>query len=286
MKPSVRKSVFFLPGILFGLFSTPLRAATTDRITPIIEQFAVADDGTPLTWAAYLASGPGPHPSVLVIHGGGFFSDENGPKQVDCAQDLAEAGMNAFIISYRLAPPGSIPGQRSDGRYPDQTNDVLLAVHAARVDRRGNGKVGAVGGSAGGSHVVYVAAAGTKGDDQIDVGVSLSGAYDFADEDSWTWQDGSFYDWVTNYVGSRDPAKLADASPISFVNKHMPPLLLYASTDEAMPPQQLSNLIAALNTLRSKNYQVTTFSGHGHSFAYWSKIRPDAIAFLMSVLQR
>jgi acetyl esterase/lipase len=286
MRPPIAKLVAVLPGIVFGLLSAPVPAATTYRITPMIEQFAVADDGTPLTWAAYLAPGPGSHPSVLVIHGGGFFSDENGPKQVDCAQDLAEAGMNAFIISYRLAPPGKISGQRSDGRYPDQTNDVLLAVHAARVDGRGNGKVGAVGGSAGGSHLIYVAATGTKGDDQIDVGVSLSGAYDFADEESWTWQDGSFYDWVTNYVGSRDPAKLAAASPITYVNKRMPPLLLYGSMNEAMPPEQLTNLTMTLNSFRVSNYQVTTFSGHGHSFSYWSKVKRDAIAFLQDTLDR
>jgi acetyl esterase/lipase len=286
MRPSIGKTAAFLPGILFGLFATVIPAGASDRVTPITEQFGVADDGTPLTWAAYLAPGPGSHPSVLVIHGGGFFSDENGPKQVDCAQDLAEAGMNAFIISYRLAPPGSIPGQRSDGRYPDQTNDVLLAVHAARVDRRGNGKVGAVGGSAGGSHLVYVAATGTKGDDQIDVGVSLSGAYDFADEASWSWQDGSFYDWVTNYVGSRDPSKLAAASPITHVNKHMPPLLLYGSMNEAMPPEQLSNLVMSLTSFKVSNYEVTTFSGHGHSFSYWSKVKPEAIAFLLDVLKR
>jgi acetyl esterase/lipase len=70
-------------------------------------------------------------------------------ESIVCPQDLAAAGYIAFSIEYRLAPPGALPGQISDGRFPDQTDDVKLAVRTARADRRCNGQVGAVGGSAG-----------------------------------------------------------------------------------------------------------------------------------------
>jgi dipeptidyl aminopeptidase/acylaminoacyl peptidase len=56
----------------------------------------------------------------------------------------------------------------------DQTNDLKQAVRAARKYPGGNGKVGAIGGSAGGSHDVYLAATGTKDDDRLDAAVALS----------------------------------------------------------------------------------------------------------------
>ena len=75
------------------------------------------------------------------------------------------------------------------------------------------------------------------------------------------------------------------SKPISVVKFPMPPLFLYASTDEAMPPQQIIDLMAQLDALKVKNYQHTIFSGHGHAFVYWSKISQEVISFLNSVLK-
>ena len=96
--------------------------------------------------------------------------------------------------------PACSPGQRSLGRFPDQYDDVHLAVLAARHDFRSNGKVGSVGGSAGATHTAWVAATGTPGDDRIDVGVGLSGAYDFSDFSPDPLL-AAFIATVTNYVG-------------------------------------------------------------------------------------
>ncbi len=145
--------------------------------------YGTADDGTPLRWTVYPGTGPGPHPAVLVIHGGGFRAEPNSPKTRWAAQDAAAAGFNAFQVEYRLAPGRGLPGQKSVGHYPDQTNDLKIAVRAARRYPGGNGKVGAIGGSAGGSHAVYLAATGALGDDRLDAAVALSGAYDFTDRD-------------------------------------------------------------------------------------------------------
>src|SRR5438067_2159314 len=157
-------------------------ASTASVSTSPMEVFAKADDATPLHWAVTAPTTPGRHPVVLVIHGGGFISArENSPNTKQAARDLAAAGFMVFAVEYRLAPPGRIDGQTSSGRYPDQTNDVHLAVRAARADPRGNGQVGGVGGSAGGYHVAFAALTGTPGDDQLDVGVSMSGALDLSD---------------------------------------------------------------------------------------------------------
>ena len=104
--------------------------------TPQTEVYGTASDGTVLHWVVYQPSTPGPWPAVLVIHGGGFFagSPDSSLESVVCAQDLAAAGYIAFSIEYRLAPPGALPGQISDGRFPDQSDDVKLAMRTARAD--------------------------------------------------------------------------------------------------------------------------------------------------------
>ncbi len=251
-----------------------------------VEVYAVANDGTHLQWTVYTPSGRGPWPAVLVIHGGEFrsgsFSD---PGVAHCAQDLANAGYVAFAINYRLAPPGSLPGQRSLGQSPDQYNDVHLAVQAARNDSRGNGEVGAVGGSAGGTHAVWVAATGTTGADRLDVGVSLSGAYDFSDftPDPYLYK---FIDDVTNYVGvpSTDTAALRGASPAWTVDSTVSPLLLVQSAADIMPAAQFADMVAQLNAHGVRNYAAMTIPGALHSFDYWPQIKSTALAFLAANL--
>ena len=165
------------------------------------EVYAQASDGTPLTWTVFAPAGEGPWPAVLVIHGGRFVGGDPEDAGVNgCAQDLANAGFIAFAIDHRLAPPGSIPGQTSSGQFPDQYDDVHLAVQAARNDSRSNGQVGAVGGSSGGTHAAWVASTGTPGDDRLDVAVCLSGSYDFSDFTPDPDLE-AFIAIVTNYVG-------------------------------------------------------------------------------------
>jgi len=194
---------------------------------------------------------------------------------------LAAAGYLALAIEYRLAPPGRLAGQVSAGHYPDQTNDVKLAVGAARTDSRCNGKVGAVGGSAGASHTAYVAATGTAGDDRIDVGVCLSGAYDYSDPASLNDPlRPNFREDVTNYVNSSDPVALLAASPVSFVTSSIAPLFLVASADDTMPLQQLPDMVAKLNATGVINYQQLTIAGSQHAFEYWGTVKESAEAFL------
>jgi acetyl esterase/lipase len=249
------------------------------------ELFANAADGTPLHWVVYTPATSGPWPAVIVIHGGGFSagSPTSSPESVNCARDLAAAGFIAFSIEYRLAPEGFLPGQVSDGRFPDQSNDVKLAVLAARQDARCNGQVGAVGGSAGGYQTAFVAGTGTVGQDRVDVGVGLSGAYDLSD---FSPDPGinAFIGNVTNYVGvsESDIAALQAASPAYLADANTAPLLLVNTEQDPMPFSQLADMTTKLDALGLVNYQTVTFPGSQHAFAYWPLIKDQALAFLAS----
>lgn len=244
------------------------------------EVYGLAPDGTELHWVVYTPTTPGPWPAVLVIHGGGFKG--GGPASgAACALDLANAGYLALSMEYRLAPNGGLVGQTSDGRYPQQTDDVKMAIRAARADARCNGQVGAVGGSAGGHHTAYCSVTGTKGDDRLDVGVSLSGAYDFTDF-SGDPNINTFINDVTNYVGVTEfeTAALLAASPVNFVDTQAAPLFLINSEQDTMPFSQLADMTTRLDSLGITAYQQLTLPGSLHSFDYWSLVKDQVIAFL------
>jgi acetyl esterase/lipase len=241
--------------------------------------YATADDGTPLKWVVFPASGPGPHPALLIIYGGRFVEIPTSPNALRAAREAAAEGFNAFVVEYRLAPPGGLPGQKSSGRFPEQTNDLRRAVRAARAYPGGNGKVGAIGGSAGATHAVYLAATGTKGDDRVDAAVGLSGAYDLTDPQSLA--DPGFRRSEENYVGSSSQAELKKASPVSQVDAKVSPLFLIASDDETMPPEQLPDLVRRLKEVGVTNFRQRVFTNsHRHSFSNWPRVSREALDFL------
>ena len=279
----------FVFSVLVAISFSPTVQCHAAQQPPPSEVYATADDGTPLHWYVYTPTGNGPWPAVLVIHGGGFKGGTpiSSPESVQCGNDLAAAGYIAFSIEYRLAPNGSLEGQVSDGRFPDQTNDVKLAILAARSDSRSNGQVGSVGGSAGGYHTAFAAGTGTIGQDRLDVGVSLSGAYDLSDFNP-DWNLRTFTKDVTNYIGgdSSDTAALQAASPAYVMDSYVAPLFLINTEGDPMPFGQLGDMTAALDALGVTTYQALTLSGSLHSFSYWPQIKDQALAFLAAGFAR
>jgi len=276
------RTTLFLALVLRAFFHATLAHASAPA-TAVTEVFGSASDGTVLHWDVYTPEGVGPWPAVLVIHGGGFYkgSPTSASESITCAQDLAAAGYIAFSIEYRLAPPGALAGQISEGRFPDQTDDVKLAVRAARNDPRCNGQVGAVGGSAGGSHTSFVAATGTPGDDRIDVGICLSGAFDLSDFSPNPLLVNIINNFTT-YVGvpATDTAALRAASPAWLADAKTAPLFIVNSLKDFMPYSQLGDMIQHLDALGLTNYQVLSRAGNDHAFQHWTPVKDQALTFI------
>jgi acetyl esterase/lipase len=278
---------------------------TSSCATPVIEQYGIGGS-TPLRWRAFVPNDGLKHPAVIVIHGGAFVSGDFNDIETD--QDLVCAGFCVFDIEYRLAPPGKVPGQGRDlGRYPEQTDDVATAIRAARNPAptsvafgRVNGKVGAVGGSAGASHAAYCAAAPTLGGDQLDAALLLSGPYDFHDPASLIdTRCATFGADVRNYVGCL-PGPACDgngglldlASPYRRFTSFSSPVFIIASNLDPMPPNQfaiLVNLVAAVGVPNCEHSLIIQTPGPngctGHSFDLWPNVKDQAIAFLNTSLQ-
>ncbi|HZR28712.1 MAG TPA: immunoglobulin domain-containing protein [Terriglobales bacterium] len=270
------------------------------------EQYGVASTGVTLRWKVFMPADPGPHPAVIVLHGGGFKSGTAGPDFV--SKDLAAAGFLALSTEYRLAPPHILMneadhgpvGQDSvipvdDGHYPAQNLDVQMAIRAARADARCNGLVYGIGGSAGGSHVLYAMATGVPGDDQFDLGVSLSAP---AKHDDVAWLQEPCVSSETcprsaieNYVGIAAGSALSNlpqisvASPTTYINSGLPPLFfLYSDHDasalETLQRPALTNALQAAGitestaarprTSKYKQLLVPTGEGTYHAFQFWN----------------
>ena len=107
----------------------------------------------------YPTTGAGPHPTVIVMPGGGYthlVMEQEGAYE---ARWLAAHGVAAFVLEYRLAPAYL---------YPTQSGDVSRAVryvrsHAAELGVKPDA-IGVWGFSAGGSLAGYVATIHSAGD--------------------------------------------------------------------------------------------------------------------------
>jgi acetyl esterase/lipase len=119
--------------------------------------FATAE-GAPLLGDLYLPAGPGPHPVLVAVHGGGWQMGDRGFYQ-HLGPVLAADGVGVFSIDYRLAAPGrpTYPGAVADVRAALR----FLAGNAAeyRIDPA---RMGLIGDSAGGHLAALTALAGNE----------------------------------------------------------------------------------------------------------------------------
>ena len=87
---------------------------------------------------------------------------------------------------------------------------------------------------------------------------------------------------MSNYVGvpSTDTAALRAASPAWVLDATVAPLFLVDSVGDTIPAAQLDDMVAQLNATGVTNYEARSIPGDLHSFAYWSQVKNDALAFL------
>jgi acetyl esterase len=246
-------------------------------------QYAVAG-GVALSMDAFLPTQGTLHPAVLVIHGGGWFAGSR--TQWDpLACILAQNGLAAFSVDYRLAP--QFP-------YPAALQDLQAAVRFVRTDASAlaidPARIGALGGSAGGHLAALLAMAGkgpTDAGSRIAVAVSWSGPMDLL-----TMLNGATADQraaVLQFAGCHHPKeaacqdRLLSASPVTYVDRTDPPLFLANSAHEEIPLSQ-PRAMAGVLTAEDRLYRLDVLPGSRHSAAYASDAEQPSIAFLRQYL--
>ncbi len=233
------------------------------------------------------ATGNGPFPVVVFIHGGGW---SGGKKEDHTAQaiEAAQKGYASATIGYRLAPKH---------RFPSQVEDVKCAIrwlraHAKELKIRPD-RIGAVGFSAG-AHLAMMLgtmdpADGLEGaggwpeqSSKVQVVVDFVGPTDL----SATLPEVS-QGILKNFLGgTREdmPEAYKKASPITYVNAGDAPMLLMQGTKDPLVPGEQAWFMAEALTNAGIPGRVELMLGDGHGWG--GKKLEDSVRGMWEFLDR
>jgi len=214
-----------------------------------------------------LPDGAGPHPVVVLVHGGFWRSAFDRSLMVPLAEDLIERGWAAWNIEYRRVgePGGGWPGTFDDAAAAVDHLAALVAGGAALDLER----VVAVGHSAGGHLALWLAgrpnlAVGAPGAAPAVVlaaAVSQAGVADLVA----AAEQGVGGEAVPDLVGGRPdevPARYAACSPVSLVPLGVPTLCVHGDADPLVPIDQSERWVAAAAEAGDEAELVAFAGGH------------------------
>jgi acetyl esterase/lipase len=226
-------------------------------------------DGQKLLLDVYQPPGAGPHPGVMLIHGGGWRSGDKGGERVTGGL-LSKAGFACFSVNYRLAPKHP---------HPAQVQDCARAVRWIRARAAEYGvdpeRIGALGQSAGGHLSLML---GTikpddyQTDDDPNKGLSAKvqcvvdyfGPADFTEKGSWQPHAEPILRGFLGAPRAQAPDKWADASPVCHVTKGAAPtLIIQGDADRLVLPAQSQAMKATLDKA-GVECELIMVSGGGH----------------------
>jgi pimeloyl-ACP methyl ester carboxylesterase len=84
------------PGQVAGDSVPAYSVAVDSMFPPAMHEFSFESGGSNLNALMYLADGPGPHPTVILLHG--YPGNE---RNLDLAQEMRRAGTNVLFFNYR-----------------------------------------------------------------------------------------------------------------------------------------------------------------------------------------
>jgi acetyl esterase/lipase len=203
-------------------------------------------------------------PLIVFVHGGGWrHGDKAGDSLNPNNLQLLWGGYAMASINYRLTP---------DSLWPAQIEDCKAAIrwlkaHAADYGYDPN-RIGVIGESAGGHLVAMLGT--TSGKKLFEVGENLSYSSDVncvvnlfgVDDFSRT---PSAAGTLLGAENKSDPELIRSVSPVSYVHKEEPPMLIVHGTDDKLVPyEQAQILVTAMDKVKAR-YHFHTVVGGGHN---------------------
>ncbi len=203
----------------------------------------------------------GPLPVVIHVHGGGWAIGEKGGGPLG----LVSEGYAIAEVEYRLS---------QEAKFPAQADDVKAAVRWLRANAAEYGldgdRFGIIGESAGGHLASLAGTSGNSpafgGEAGVHAVVDYYGPVDFnsvagAGEGDPYWDYASFASMLIGGGISSNPAVVASANPISYVDSEDPPFLIIHGTNDSMIPYDESLML--YRALRDAGVNATLIAVEG-----------------------
>lgn len=222
----------------------------------------------------------GPHPAVVLIHGGSWDSGDRrtlGP----LARNLAERGFVAFAIEYRLA---------GEARFPAAVEDARAAVRwVGQNARRFGGDPGAIGvfGPSAGGHLALMAAA--LDPDLVRACATWAAPTDFVrgmtEGDRVPRESRRVAEQFLGGSFEALPRRWALASPATHVTRATGPLFLAHGDRDGVVPFSQARYMQEAAERHGVDVTLVRVRGANHEFRgreLWERV----VAFLAARLQR
>ncbi len=228
---------------------------------PMEELTATAPDGYPVHGWIVRPKGAGPHPALLMIHGGPFT--QYGWRLHDEAQVYADAGYAVIMgnprgsSGYGQAHGRSVIGAAATIAAADLLALLDAALAAGELD---GSRVGVLGGSYGGYMTTWLAAHHGQ---RFKAAISER-AVNAIDSFRGSSDIGWFF---TAALWGADPEGWPAQNPLSFADQiTMPMLIIHSEHDWRCPVEQAQRLFVALR-LRGVPAEMLLFPGEGHELS-------------------
>jgi acetyl esterase len=217
---------------------------------------------------ASIPSGPGPHPAVILVHGGGWVSGDRARNVAPLFEPLEQAGFAWFSVSYRFATDFLMLGTAIDD-VQDAVRFVRKNAAKYNIDPH---RIALVGESAGAQLASMAAVRGTEDPHStVQAVVALYSPSDLVDLASTSplispkireaVKGTVFSEMLLSY--------LKTLSPSFNVRPDLPPvLLIHGTADSVVPYQQSVNYCDRLKKSGASCELVTIPEG-GHGMRGW-----------------
>jgi len=240
-------------------FSTGLRSET--RVGELRERSYTAPDGTPVHGWVVLPEGDGPHPVLLVIHGGPFA--QYGWGYFDEAQVYAAAGYAVLLCN----PRGAAGYGQAHGRVIKEVmgtvdlDDVLAYLDGALAEFGGmdRERLGVMGGSYGG----YLTAWTIANDHRFQAAIVERG---YLDPPSFVGSSDIGWFFSEQYTGT-DPARVEGQNPFARIGDvRTPAFVIHSEEDLRCPIEQAQRYYTALKK-QGVETEMLVFPGETHELS-------------------
>lgn len=218
-------------------------------------------DGSPLLLDLYLPVGNGPHPVIIIIHGGGWIFGSRS-EGYWLGKALSEEGYAAVSIDYTFSNVSEFPAQIED------CISALRWIEANREKYRFSNATGVIGASAGGHLAALLGAT----EPEIDAVVDIAGPSDLLSINSdcsnaglAQCQDLAF---LVHELLECNPDECQEnammASPSRRVSgTSSPMLIIHGDQDQIVPIEQARRLSKALSDFGVES-RLVILKGQGH----------------------